>query len=416
MTHALVALLLAMALPGKGTMTGTVKDRDTSRPVSGVTVVAQGPQGELAEVTDDRGNYTITEVPAGKYLVVFYVPGATAPKLRKEALVAPDVTVRVDAAFSTREEDSKKTEKVLEVVERAPSVDVGSTKRGTKFDKEYMSKVPPRGRDFESLIENTPGVSGDHSVSLGGAQSVENNYVIDGLSVGSSGTASAPPPPPRPSTGDLRVAAATPAAAAPPTAPNEPPKPVPRATDPQRAARRDRLLVYTGDVSLAVYDVRATLTKIEALAGKLGGYLARRDDTTVVVRVPARQFDEAMAAIPGLGDVVHLHVTVDDVKDDFFDLELRLKNARAVRERLEKLLAKAVSVEDTLRVDAQLRRITEEIEGLEGKLKSLGERLAYATLHVTCSQRAVESLGKEPFELPFAWLSDLGIAHLEAVR
>ena len=174
----------AFAASNKGTITGIVKDKDTGQPIAGVTIVAQGPQGELAEVTDEKGNYTITEVPVGKYLVVFFVPGGNAPKLKKEAQVGADATVRVNASFSQKEEDSKKTEKVIEVIEKAPSVDIGSTKRGTKFDKDYMTQVPQRGRDFESLIENTPGASGDENgVSLGGAQSVENNYVIDGVNV-----------------------------------------------------------------------------------------------------------------------------------------------------------------------------------------------------------------------------------------
>ncbi len=174
----------AFAASNKGTIRGIVKDKDTGAPIAGVTVVAQGPQGELAEVTDDKGNYTITEVPVGKYLVVFFVPGGNAPKLKKEAQVSADATIPVNASFSQKEEASKATEKVIEVVEKAPQIDIGSTKRGTKFDREFMNKVPARGRDFESLIESTPGASGDdNGVSLGGAQSVENNYVIDGVNV-----------------------------------------------------------------------------------------------------------------------------------------------------------------------------------------------------------------------------------------
>ncbi len=76
---------------------------------------------------------------------------------------------------------AKPTEQIITVVERAPQIDIASTKRGTKFDKEYMTQVPQRGRDFEALIENTPGASADdHGVSLGGAQSVENHYEIGG--------------------------------------------------------------------------------------------------------------------------------------------------------------------------------------------------------------------------------------------
>ncbi len=106
--------------PGKGTISGIVRDKDTGQPIAGVTVVAQGPQGELAEVTDDRGDYTITDVPAGKYLVVFFTPGGNAPKLKKEAQVGGLTTVRVNARITLREEEANK----------APSASSGNVSTG----------------------------------------------------------------------------------------------------------------------------------------------------------------------------------------------------------------------------------------------------------------------------------------------
>jgi len=163
MSHArsrsvLLALLFSLvaaqasAQPLKGTITGTVKDKDTGQPIAGVTVVAQGPQGELAEVTDDKGNYTITEVPVGKYLVVFFTPGGNAPKMKREAWVEAGSMIRVNATFSQKEEDSKKTEKVIEIVEKASALDIGSTKRGTKFDRDYMNRAPSSGRSSGGFL------------------------------------------------------------------------------------------------------------------------------------------------------------------------------------------------------------------------------------------------------------------------
>src|SRR5215831_20365080 len=56
-----------------GALTGIVTDASSGQPLAGVTVVATGPQGEQAELTDDTGSYTITGLVPGMYVVrMFY--------------------------------------------------------------------------------------------------------------------------------------------------------------------------------------------------------------------------------------------------------------------------------------------------------------------------------------------------------
>src|SRR5207247_2750250 len=55
-----------------GALTGRVTDAASRQPIAGVTVVAQGPQGEQAELTDADGQYTITGLVPGQYVVRFY--------------------------------------------------------------------------------------------------------------------------------------------------------------------------------------------------------------------------------------------------------------------------------------------------------------------------------------------------------
>ena len=48
-----------------GRVIGRVTDKDTGAPLAGVTVIVQGPQGEDATITDDRGDYRFTSLPVG---------------------------------------------------------------------------------------------------------------------------------------------------------------------------------------------------------------------------------------------------------------------------------------------------------------------------------------------------------------
>jgi hypothetical protein len=54
-------------------VTGRVSDKDTGAPLGGITVITQGPQGEDATLTDERGDYTFTNLPVGTYAIRFYV-------------------------------------------------------------------------------------------------------------------------------------------------------------------------------------------------------------------------------------------------------------------------------------------------------------------------------------------------------
>jgi hypothetical protein len=170
------------------------------------------------------------------------------------------------------------------------------------------------------------------------------------------------------------------------------------------------MLIYVAHLTLAVFEVQKDLDRVEELARSLGGYLSARTDTQVTIRVPRLKFEDALRSVEKVGDVLHRDVTAQDVTDEFADLDVRLKNARAMRDRLAQLLQNA-TVKDALEIEKELGRITEEIERMEGKLKLLSDQIAYSTLTVTfqpIDQSPVHDLAR----LPFPWLRDLGLSQL----
>lgn len=179
-------------------------------------------------------------------------------------------------------------------------------------------------------------------------------------------------------------------------------------TAPAESAQR---LVYRARLSIAVFDASEMLDSADAMTRGLGGYLLRRSDSEVVLRVPAPRFHEALAELAKLGELLHQEVQADDVSAEYRDLETRLKNALAVRDRLEELLAKADGVSASLEVEHELERITQEIERMRGRLRLLSELVAYSTITVSASQKRV--VAETPrATLPFPWLQDLGLHNL----
>ena len=246
----------------------------------------------------------------------------------------------------------------------------------------------------------------------------------------SSDSAPSEPPADRPMSfqsdavgGNLGFAGAAPRAAAPPPPPAPPPAgkpiaplspgdPTAKATAGEVAAVRAPLLVYTAQINIAVFEVEASLGQVEALGRELGGFLARRDDHAITLRVPASRFDEAVKRLEKVGDVLHRNVTAEDVTEEFRDLEVRLKSAHAVQERLTQLLAKATKVEESVMIERELDRVTGEIDRIEGRMKFLRDRAAFSTITVNFAPKNKESLSQGPFRLPSPWLQQLGLGRL----
>lgn len=187
------------------------------------------------------------------------------------------------------------------------------------------------------------------------------------------------------------------------------------ATPPQSSSeamqQRGPMLIYTATMNLAVFQVAEASKQVEQMARESGGFLARRDDTSLVIRVPAEKFEDMLKRIEKLGDVLHRNVVAEDVTEQYMDAEVRLKNARAVRDRLQQLLEKANKVEDSLAIEKELTRVGTEIETLEGKLKYLRDRARYSTITVSFQPKQTDNV-RPSVRLPVDWLNQLGLGRL----
>src|SRR5215813_14620201 len=78
-----------------GAIGGRVLDVKDGKPLAGVTVIAQGPQGEKGELTDDDGQYTITDLVPGPYVVRFYFGEAKTERPNVDVLANQKTTIVV---------------------------------------------------------------------------------------------------------------------------------------------------------------------------------------------------------------------------------------------------------------------------------------------------------------------------------
>ena len=170
----------------------------------------------------------------------------------------------------------------------------------------------------------------------------------------------------------------------------------------------ERLIIYNGQLGLSVFKLDERLKQAVALNKKYGGWVQQSTSSSLIMRVPAKSFEKLMGELEELGDVNFKNVIGTDVTEEFFDLQIRLKNAMSLRDRFIQLLAQAKTVESTIAIEKELARLTEKIERMKGRIRFLRNQAAFSTITLTLSpKQATANPGRIP--LPFDWLREYNL-------
>ena len=189
---ALAAALLPSVVLAQGAtsvLTGNVVDAQSHAPVPDVVVTATSPnlQGEQVVVTDATGLYRIPQLPPGSYTIRFEKE-TYRPFTRTGIDVAADRTLRLNVELLPEAIQGE----TITVTGAAPVVDVGSSTVGATLNQDFirsyaLARAGGLGgatRSFDSIAAAAPQAAGDlYGLSISGATSPENSYLIDGLSV-----------------------------------------------------------------------------------------------------------------------------------------------------------------------------------------------------------------------------------------
>lgn len=162
-----------------------------------------------------------------------------------------------------------------------------------------------------------------------------------------------------------------------------------------RARAIPRKLIRTVNLQLEVKDTEKVAAEVQALATRLGGYVGssngqRRGELmyyTLTLRVPVERLDEALAAIRTLAIRVNQeNQQVDDVTDQYVDLDARMRTLEATETELRALLAesrqRARKVEEIMAVYQQLIEVRSQIEQIRTQLNSFDKLAALSTINL----------------------------------
>jgi len=163
-------------------------------------------------------------------------------------------------------------------------------------------------------------------------------------------------------------------------------------------AATGRSIIRTGEVRLRVENFESARANLTEVVEARGGYVSdstkqvhdRGEESwtsgRVVLRVPAEEFSSTMTTVENEGRVLESSTSTRDVTEQVVDLQARLDNLRAERERLRELYQRANDTEDVLAVERRLSEVQTEIERTEARLQNLQRQVAYSTITVEMSE------------------------------
>jgi hypothetical protein len=157
----------------------------------------------------------------------------------------------------------------------------------------------------------------------------------------------------------------------------------------------DTKIIRTASLTIEVPDVTGAAETLKGLVTANGGYVSstsiqknsgNRLYGSVVLRVPARAFDETLAGVKGIGTVRSVSVQGDDVTEEYVDLVAQKTSYQNQLAQYNAIMKKAEKVEDVITVQQQIDRVQTQLDRLDGRLKYLNSRIDLSTISVNLQE------------------------------
>ena len=161
-----------------------------------------------------------------------------------------------------------------------------------------------------------------------------------------------------------------------------------------------RRLIKNGTLEFQTGDWEIAKKQIALICDSIGAYVADESLNNLsdritchqIIRVPSSRFADLVEEIEKVsGGLTNKSVTVDDVTEEYMDIEIRMRNKKEMENRYRELLSKASTVTEMLNIEAHISQVRTEIEIMEGKLKLMQNRISLSTVEVAF----YEKLGSE---------------------
>ena len=186
------------------------------------------------------------------------------------------------------------------------------------------------------------------------------------------------------------------------------------------ASAGSQKIITTGTLSLVVHEraLGHVVAELQAIATSLGGYVSTSNVAlagssrggTVVLGVPAGEFQKAVSEAESLGTLKHLSTTATDVTGQVADLGAQVSALEAARTQLEALFARAGTIQALLSVQNEITSVQSQIQQLQAQQRVLANEISFSSLTVALAMPSATH-ASAPSRFSKAWHQ--AVSHVE---
>ncbi len=189
-------------------------------------------------------------------------------------------------------------------------------------------------------------------------------------------------------------------------------------SDPASQGGQGPLIIKQAQIRLQVKNTDQAIDRLTQIVSDTDGYIVSNrvwfEQTgeesykyaTYTIGVPVDAFEVALRRLRSMAiKVVDETASGQDVSEEYVDLESRLRNLEATRDRIRGFLDQAQTVEESLRINNELAAIEDQIEQVQGRIRFLAGRAAFSTITIQLDPElpAPPEPTPTPEPVPYRW-------------
>lgn len=169
---------------------------------------------------------------------------------------------------------------------------------------------------------------------------------------------------------------------------------------------KDRKISYKTHLAMQCPDVSKAIRSAGEIARKHHGYVSQSDNISIRMKIPVDAADAALAELEALGKVTERQISAQDVTEQYVDTQVRIDNLRKLHGKLTELLNRAKNVDEILKVERELSRVTTSLERYEAMMKNLALRVTMVDMSIRF-RPVLQTEAAGPM-IPIPWVGKLG--------
>lgn len=157
----------------------------------------------------------------------------------------------------------------------------------------------------------------------------------------------------------------------------------------------DKKIIKTANLRFEVKDFKTYAAEVYSTVKQYGGYIAGEDqnqfegkqETTITIKVPVEQFEPMVNQLYNKDvKAIERKITTDDVGSQVTDTKSRLEAKRAIHAKYLQFFKDAKTMDEVLRVQADINSLQESMESAAGRINYLNHQAAMSTIVLTFYQ------------------------------